>query len=113
MSAITEAHRLYCDAMLASLARWLRAAGYDTGLAPASATDRAVPDACRAQQRVLVTRDRHLAAHAGADVRVSLLVANSLDAQASELSGERPIRDAAVLPGRAVQRPAAGPHLRQ
>ena len=86
MSAITEAHRLYCDAMLASLARWLRAAGYDTGLAPASATDRAVLDACRAQQRVLVTRDRHLAAHAGADVRVSLLVANGLDAQVGELT---------------------------
>jgi uncharacterized protein with PIN domain len=86
MSAATGTPRLYCDAMLASLARWLRAAGYDTGLAPASATDRAVLDACRVQQRVLVTRDRHLAAHAGAEVRVSLLAANSLDAQVGELT---------------------------
>src|SRR5690349_7519713 len=87
MSATTGTLHLYCDAMLASLARWLRAAGYDTGLAPASAMERAVLDACRAQQRILVTRDRHLAAHAGADVRVSLLVANGLDAQAGELTG--------------------------
>jgi len=86
MSASNGTPRLYCDAMLASLARWLRAAGYDTGLAPASATDRAVLDACRAQQRILVTRDRHLAAHAGADVRVLLLVANGLEAQAGELT---------------------------
>jgi uncharacterized protein with PIN domain len=88
MPATTGTPRLYCDAMLASLARWLRAAGYDTGLAPASATDRAVLDACRAQQRILVTRDRHLAAHAGAGVRVSLLVTNRLDAQVGELTAE-------------------------
>jgi uncharacterized protein with PIN domain len=86
MSATTGTSLLYCDAMLARLARWLRAAGYDTGLAPASATDRAVLDACRAQQRILVTRDRHLAAHAGADICVSLLMANSLDAQVGELT---------------------------
>lgn len=72
--------------MLASLARWLRAAGYDTGLAPASAADRVVLDACRAQSRVLVTRDRHLAAHAGAGVRVALLAANGLDTQVAELT---------------------------
>jgi uncharacterized protein with PIN domain len=29
MSATTGTSRLYCDAMLASLAQWLRAAGYD------------------------------------------------------------------------------------
>lgn len=86
MSAANGTPLLYCDAMLASLARWLRAAGYDTELAPASATDRAVLDACRVQQRILVTRDRHLAAHAGADVRVSLLAANGLEAQAGELT---------------------------
>ena len=67
--------------MLASLARWLRAAGYDTGLAPVSAMDRAVLDACRSQSRILVTRDRHLAAHAGKDVRVVLLTVDGLDAQ--------------------------------
>lgn len=79
------AMHLFCDAMLASLARWLRAAGYDTGLAPASAADRAILEACRADARILVTRDRHLAAHAGAGVCVVLLTANRLDAQALQL----------------------------
>lgn len=78
--------RLFCDAMLASLARWLRAAGYDTGLAPVDAPDRAVLDACRAQSRILLTRDRHLAAHAGKGVVVALLVSDELDAQAAELA---------------------------
>jgi uncharacterized protein len=86
MPTATETPRLFCDAMLASLARWLRAAGYDTGLAPVSAMDRAVLDACRAQSRILVTRDRHLAAHAGAGVRVVLLRADGLDATAAELT---------------------------
>ena len=57
--------RFFCDAMLASLARWLRAAGHDTALASASATDRAILDTCRAEARILVTRDRHLAGQAG------------------------------------------------
>jgi uncharacterized protein with PIN domain len=82
----TETPRLFCDAMLASLARWLRAAGYDTGLAPVGAMDRAVLDACRMQARMLVTRDRHLAAHAGAGVRTVWLTIDGLDAQAAELA---------------------------
>lgn len=77
---------LFCDAMLAGLARWLRAAGYDTGLAPVGAMDRAVLDACRTQSRILVTRDRHLAAHAGKGNAVVLLTVDGLDAQAAELT---------------------------
>lgn len=71
--------------MLAGLARWLRAAGHDTALAPGSATDRVILEACQAQARVLLTRDRHLAAHAGGGMPVLLLVANDIDAQAAEL----------------------------
>lgn len=76
---------LLCDAMLAGLARWLRAAGHDTALATASAGDRDVLEACRAQSRILLTRDRHLALHARR-LRIVLLAGNDLDAQAVELS---------------------------
>jgi hypothetical protein len=86
MAVPGEPLKLFCDAMLARLARWLRAAGYDTGLAPVSAMDRAVLDACRAPSRILLTRDRHLAAHAGKDIHVVLLMADGLDAQAMELT---------------------------
>lgn len=86
MAASGDTLRLFCDAMLASLARWLRAAGYDTGLASISAKDRAILDACRTQSRILVTRDRHLAAHAGTGIRVVLLGMDGLDLQASVLT---------------------------
>lgn len=86
MAIHEETIRLFCDAMLASLARWLRAAGYDTGLATVSAMDRAVLDACLAQSRILVTRDQHLAAHAPGGIRVVLLAVDGLDAQAAELA---------------------------
>jgi len=72
--------------MLASLARWLRAAGYDTALAPVSANDRAITEQCRAEERILITRDRHLAQHAGRGVRVTLLGANDLDGQIGQLT---------------------------
>lgn len=47
------------DAMLARLARWLRALGYDTLYNPASA-DRDLVAIADAEDRVLLTRDRHL-----------------------------------------------------
>lgn len=70
--------------MLGRLARWLRAAGYDTELR-SEESDRNVIDRCRAEERVLVTRDRHLARHAGVDIRTVLLVAETVDAQARSL----------------------------
>lgn len=72
--------------MLASLARWLRAAGYDTSLVPPEASDRSVLDTCRTEARTLITRDRHLASHAGAAVIVLWLADNGLDAQTAHLT---------------------------
>lgn len=72
--------------MLASLARWLRAAGYDTALAPPSASDRAIAEQCRTERRRLLTRDRHLAEHACRGVCVTLLSANHLDGQIEQLT---------------------------
>ena len=70
--------------MLAALARWLRAAGYDTALAARSAPDRTLIDQARADGRVLVSRDRGLVAEAG-DVQAVLLPDGSLDDQAAAL----------------------------
>lgn len=85
MPLVAPEPRLLCDAMLASLARWLRAAGHDTGLAVPDEADRSVLDACLAEGRTLITRDRHLASHAGA-VAVAWLPDNGLDAQAAQLA---------------------------
>ncbi len=57
--AEVRAHdRFLCDAMLGHLARWLRAAGYDTELAPPRAGDRALLEAARREGRILLTCDR-------------------------------------------------------
>jgi uncharacterized protein with PIN domain len=53
--------KLLCDEMLHRLGRWLRAAGYDTGIAAGGRPDRALVAHCAAEGRVLLTRDRHLA----------------------------------------------------
>lgn len=77
-----------CDAMLANLAHWLRAAGYDTTLATGGVgSDRDLLAHCRAEARILPTRDRHLAAHANPAIERVLLTVDDLDGQAAALAG--------------------------
>lgn len=77
--------RLLCDEMLGLLARWLRAAGHDTALAVAGNPDNDLLRLARAEDRVLLTRDRHLATHAPADVSIVPLRSHDLDTQAADL----------------------------
>ncbi|MGQ9582096.1 MAG: Mut7-C RNAse domain-containing protein [Thermoplasmatota archaeon] len=56
--------RFLCDHMLGSLARWLRLLGHDT-LYPGLLEDRELLRIARAERRILLTRDRELAARAG------------------------------------------------
>jgi uncharacterized protein with PIN domain len=51
--------RFFADAMLARLARWLRALGFDTAH-DATLPDPAIVRIAEAEQRVLLTRDRRL-----------------------------------------------------
>ena len=78
--------KLLCDAMLAGLGRWLRAAGYDTAVADGHTSDRALLARAIAEDRLLVTRDRHLMDFRGAKGRVILLEAGDLESQAGQLS---------------------------
>jgi hypothetical protein len=71
-----------CDAMLGTLARWLRFAGFDTAYDP-SLPDPALAAAARREGRWLLTRDRRLAA--GAGPRVVLLRHGDLAGQVGEL----------------------------
>lgn len=54
--------RFLCDEMLVRLARLLRAAGYDTYLASGGESDAALVKLAREEGRILVTRDKRLAA---------------------------------------------------
>ena len=73
-----------CDAMLGTLARWLRFAGFDTSYDP-NLPDPALAAAARREGRWLLTRDRRLAASAGP--RVVLLRRSELSQQVGELRG--------------------------
>jgi len=62
--------RFLCDEMLARLARLLRAAGYDTYLAAGGEADEALLRLARREGRILLTRDKRLAAAAEESVLV-------------------------------------------
>jgi len=74
--------RFLCDAMLGSLARWLRLSGFDCEYS--SADDRTLARRAAAEGRWLVTRDRELAA---VGPRTLLVRAESVDDQLVEVLG--------------------------
>ncbi len=65
MSDTPDTPRLLADAMLGKLARWLRLLGYDTLYLQAD--DDYLAHRSRAEQRMLLTRDRELARRRGLD----------------------------------------------
>ncbi len=79
--------RLLADAMLGRLARWLRALGYDTLYDP-SLDDLALARRARAEGRLLLTRDRQLAARRG--VRALLVASDRLPEQLSQVLRQLP-----------------------
>lgn len=74
--------QLLADAMLGRLARWLRLMGYDTAYDNA-ADDHELARRARAEGRVLLTRDRELAARAG--LRTLLIESETLEEQVGEI----------------------------
>jgi uncharacterized protein len=78
--------RFLCDEMLYGLGRWLRAAGYDTVIATDGLPDRALAARCAAERRILLTKDRDLAATAAGTASVLLIPGNGIDKAARALS---------------------------
>jgi uncharacterized protein with PIN domain len=81
--------RFLCDEMLMRLARLLRAAGYDVYLAAGGQPDGEILEVARAENRVLVTRDKRLAARA--HPRGILVEGRGTGAEAASLSARLPI----------------------
>jgi uncharacterized protein with PIN domain len=75
--------RFLCDEMLVRLARLLRAAGYDTYLAASGEPDSALVRLARKEARILLTRDKRLAASAEESV---LIHGWGVEAEAHSLS---------------------------
>jgi uncharacterized protein with PIN domain len=73
------------DAMLGTLAKWLRILGYDTRFDPAL-DDYQLMRLSRAEGRLLLTRDRELARHRG--IRALLVTSEDLDEQIRQVLTE-------------------------
>jgi uncharacterized protein with PIN domain len=71
-----------CDAMLGSLARWLRFFGYDAEFGDPSLADHVLVDRARTEGRWLLTRDRGLASFGP---RTVLIRSDELDGQLVEV----------------------------
>lgn len=83
--------RFLCDEMLRGLARWLRAAGYDTETADTGSDDRSLLQRAYDEQRLLLTRDRELMQHNRAGASVVVLNCNDTDSCAHALSQQMAI----------------------
>jgi uncharacterized protein with PIN domain len=80
--------KLLCDHMLGSLARWLRFMGYDTAY-PEPGPDRFLIERAHSEDRILLTRDKELAAR----VRGAVLIrSDSLEDQIREVAAVLPLR---------------------
>ena len=75
--------KLLCDHMLGSLARWLRLMGYDTAY-PEPGPDRDLIERARREGRILLTRDKELAARVPGAVQVR---SDELEVQIREVGG--------------------------
>lgn len=52
-------HKFLCDQMVSRIGKWLRASGYDTVIIHEPLKDRQILDMAIAENRLLITRDRH------------------------------------------------------
>ena len=87
----SEKLRFLCDEMLRGLARWLRAAGYDTKTAQRGTDDKHLLQQALAEQRWLITRDRKLMERKQSAVDVVLLSCNDTESCVRTLSQQLPV----------------------
>jgi uncharacterized protein with PIN domain len=78
--------RFYCDEMLGHLARFLRAAGFDTRLACDGASDSQILREAADEERWLLTLDRRIMEHKAARGVAVLLQQGTLDSHAEFLA---------------------------
>jgi len=88
---VTGDLRFLCDEMLGRLARYLRAAGYDTTLATGGAPDRDLLATARRERRTFVTCDRRIALHKAAAEVALILPRGTIDELAQALALRVPI----------------------
>jgi uncharacterized protein with PIN domain len=82
MADLADDPRFLCDAMLGSLARWLRFCGYDTLYLGTEPEDAELARIAERDGRWLLTRDRELAS---AGPRTQMVRAEALEAQLAEV----------------------------
>jgi uncharacterized protein with PIN domain len=95
-TVLPDRPKFLCDAMLGSLARWLRLFGFDTAFFQPGLPDDRLAETARSEGRWLLTRDRELAA---AGPRTMLVRSETLDDQLVEVMSRLALQPAAALDG--------------
>ena len=83
---IPAKQRFICDEMLIRLARWLRAAGYDTEVVAHGTNDRDLMANGVANNRLILTRDRKFLERRDAGSQVFYVASGDIDEQAREIT---------------------------
>lgn len=83
--------KFLCDQMLIRLGRWLRAAGYDTGIVEQNKKDKEILNLALQEERLLITRDRHFLEMKESKGKVIWLSSNHLEDCVKELTSKVPI----------------------
>jgi hypothetical protein len=78
--------KFLCDQMVAGLAKWLRAAGYDTKIVAPLEKDEDALRCAKLENRLLLTRDSRLLKMKSKEVEVFFLQDHSVEEWARELS---------------------------
>ncbi len=78
--------RFICDEMLTRLARWLRAAGYDTELAAKGMNDQDLMAKAISGNRLLLTRDRKFLERRNSEAHVFLIDSGRIEDQVNEIT---------------------------
>ncbi len=81
-----DAPKFLCDEMLCDLARWLRAAGYDTTTPENGDDDRTIVERARHEGRIVLTRDHKITEIAHVPGSIVVLPDGGLDVWARELA---------------------------
>ena len=85
-----ERPRLYADVMLGRLAKWLRILGFDVHYSN-DAEDDELLEACRAEGRILLTRDTELAARAKKSIEVVFVAGDHIKEQFASVRSRLPV----------------------
>lgn len=90
--------KFLCDQMLGTLAKWLRILGFDVYFAERIESDDEIIDRAKAENRVILTRDKHLVQRAKREnLKAINIESTELDDQIRKVTSIYPVEEDKIL----------------